>query len=116
LNWFDGVIDDQGLQHRCLTLIKLIDGEVLKAYELPNKLERKLLDYFTGFKRPIPVEFNGYYSERFQSDIKTLQDRIHSVDLSIRGTGEERAAHQIEMMKSLEDARKRANMNRLEEN
>ena len=116
LKWFGGVLDDPNMRHRCLTLIKLIDGEILKACELPNKLEYKLLDYFTRFKRPIPVEFNGYHSGRFQSDMKALQDRIYSVDLSIRGTPEERAAHQIEIMQSLKDARKRANMTRLGEN
>lgn len=37
-----------------------IDAEVLKAYELPPRLERKLLDIFWGHKRHVPFDFTGY--------------------------------------------------------
>ena len=37
-----------------------IDAEVLKLYNLPPRLERKLLDIFWGKQRPVPFEFTGY--------------------------------------------------------
>lgn len=46
-----------------------IDAEVLKAYDLPPILERQLLDCFQGIKRPIPIDFNGYYSKDFKAYI-----------------------------------------------
>jgi hypothetical protein len=46
-------------------LLLEIDAEVLKAYDLPPFLERQLLDCFQGIKRPVPIEFTGYYPENF---------------------------------------------------
>ncbi len=37
-----------------------IDAEILKLYNLPPRLERKLLDIFWGQQRPVPFEFTGY--------------------------------------------------------
>lgn len=37
-----------------------IDAEILKLYNLPPRLERKLLDIFWGQQRSVPFEFTGY--------------------------------------------------------
>ncbi len=50
-------------------LLVEIDAEVLKAYDLPPILERQLLDCFQGIKRPIPIDFTGYYPEDFTAYI-----------------------------------------------
>jgi hypothetical protein len=43
------------------TLLEL-DAEVLKLYDLPPRLERQLLDLFTGVKRKgVGCDFRGYY-------------------------------------------------------
>ena len=42
-----------------------VDGLVLKAYDLPPRLERKLLDFFRGYQRPFPFVFPDYYPEDF---------------------------------------------------
>lgn len=41
--------------------LKSIDAEILRAYDLPPKLERLLLDYFNGENRPVDHEFGDYY-------------------------------------------------------
>ncbi|MFC1972126.1 N-6 DNA methylase [Chloroflexota bacterium] len=47
-------------------LIMQIDAVLLKAYDLPPKLERQLLDFFEGSKRPGDPEFTEYYPKGFQ--------------------------------------------------
>lgn len=42
-----------------------IDGLILKAYDLPPRLERKLLERFRGHPRPVPFDFPDYYPEDF---------------------------------------------------
>lgn len=44
-----------------------IDAEILKIYNLPSRLERKLLDLFNGHKRPVPFEFTGYIPPEIDS-------------------------------------------------
>jgi hypothetical protein len=46
-----------------------IDAVVLKAYDLPARLERELLDMFAGHKRPGPVPFDRYYPADFEAAI-----------------------------------------------
>lgn len=46
-----------------------IDAEILRAYDLPPRLERELLDTFQGKERPVPFEFVGYYPENFEAYI-----------------------------------------------
>jgi hypothetical protein len=41
------------------------DALILKAYNLPPRLERKLLDFFRGYKRPVPFDFRDYFSPEF---------------------------------------------------
>ena len=42
-----------------------LDAELLAAYDLPPRVERELLDYFAGHRRPGPVAFDRYYPEGF---------------------------------------------------
>jgi hypothetical protein len=46
--------------------LRKIDAEVLRCYDLPPRLERQLLDYFRGHKRPVPFEFGDYYPADFK--------------------------------------------------
>ena len=42
-----------------------IDSLILKAYDLPPRLERKLLDLFCGHPRPVPFDFPDYFPKDF---------------------------------------------------
>ena len=53
-------------QHPCLTLMRLIDAEVLKAYDLEPRIERMLLDYFNGHQRLGPIKFIQYFPPTFR--------------------------------------------------
>ncbi len=50
----------------CKKLLRSIDAEVLKAYDLPPRVERSLLNHFSGHARPGPVEFTRYLPEAFE--------------------------------------------------
>lgn len=47
-------------------LLLSIDSLILKAYDLPPRLERKLLDFFRGYPRPVPFHFPDYFPEGFK--------------------------------------------------
>jgi len=49
----------------CSNTLLLIDSLILKAYDLPPRLERKLLDLFRGHPRPVPFDFPDYYPKDF---------------------------------------------------
>ena len=51
---------------QCITTIMEIDSLILKAYDLPPRLERKLLDLFRGHPRPVPFDFPDYFPEDFR--------------------------------------------------
>lgn len=53
----------------CRQLMYQIDAEVLAAYDLSPRLEKELLDYFAGYKRPGPVQFDRYYPPGFRPAI-----------------------------------------------
>lgn len=42
-----------------------IDAAVLKGYDLPPEIERRLLDYFRGSPRPVPFKFTAYPLDTF---------------------------------------------------
>jgi hypothetical protein len=46
-----------------------IDALVLKGYNLPPRLERQLLDFFRGEKRPVPFAFTEYFPVSFSATI-----------------------------------------------
>lgn len=50
----------------CVEILRELDSIVLKAYDLPPRLERKLLDFFRGYHRPVPFPFPDYFPEDFQ--------------------------------------------------
>lgn len=50
----------------CIQMLMKIDSLVLKAYDLPPRLERKLLEFFRGYPRPVPFDFPNYYPEDFK--------------------------------------------------
>lgn len=47
-------------------LLRRIDATVLLGYDLPPRIERKLLDYFRGFRRPTPFAFGEYFPADFR--------------------------------------------------
>jgi hypothetical protein len=51
--------------HECIKILLEIDGLILKAYDLPPTLERKLLEHFRGHLRPVPFDFPDYYPKEF---------------------------------------------------
>lgn len=46
-----------------------IDAYVLKGYNLQPRLERQLLDFFQGVKRPVPFRFAEYFPQSFAPTI-----------------------------------------------
>lgn len=67
--WSEALSDAGNYSQTCLELLRQIDGEVLAAYDLPPRMERKLLDYFAGLKRPVPIGFERYYPSDFRPAI-----------------------------------------------
>lgn len=58
-------VDDEVLNR----LLIAIDAEVLRSYDLPPRLERRLLEYFRGHKRPVPHEFVEWIPKAFTAFI-----------------------------------------------
>lgn len=50
----------------CLQALRRLDAALLRAYDLPPRLERELLDLFAGHRRPGPVPFDRYYPEGYR--------------------------------------------------
>ena len=53
--------------------LREIDGLILKAYDLPPRLERQLLDFFRGYPRPVPFPFPDYFPADFKPCIPLYQ-------------------------------------------
>lgn len=66
LEWLAQPIRNGSMEWRCRQALMRIDAELLTAYDLPPRVERELLDYFAGHRRPGPVEFDRYYPEDFR--------------------------------------------------
>ncbi|MCK5023439.1 MAG: N-6 DNA methylase, partial [Candidatus Aenigmarchaeota archaeon] len=61
--------DDKAKKEKKSCLLK-IDAEVLRLYDLPPRLEKQLLDSFTGHKRKgVDFDFDEYYPKEFSSYI-----------------------------------------------
>ena len=58
--WLAQEVDEREAHDQCLQLLLEIDAEVLRAYDLPLRVEHDLLDYFHGHNRAGPVDFNHY--------------------------------------------------------
>jgi hypothetical protein len=67
--WIAGSYSHLGFEDRCRDLTLRVDAEILAAYDLAPRLERKLLDYFEGFSRPGPVAFDRYYPPDFRPSV-----------------------------------------------
>ncbi len=69
LQWLAQRVPDKESELRCREILVRIDAELLTAYDLPPRVERELLDYFAGHRRPGPVEFYRYYPDDFRPAI-----------------------------------------------
>lgn len=58
--------DQLAAEQRCRQALYRIDTALLAAYDLAPRLERELLDFFAGQRRPGPVAFERYYPEDFR--------------------------------------------------
>jgi hypothetical protein len=67
--WLQSGYGAHRFEAQCRELVWQIDAEVLAAYDLPPRLERRLLDYFEGFQRPGPIQFDRYYPPDFRPSI-----------------------------------------------
>lgn len=56
-------------QQRAKKILLQMDALVLKGYGLPPWLERRLLDFFRGERRPVPFEFGDYYPADFTANL-----------------------------------------------
>jgi hypothetical protein len=65
-----------------------IDALVLKGYDLPPKLERKLLDFFRGcgHSRQVPFAFGDYFPPDFEPSFSLLEYLSDELRLSTAGT------------------------------
>ena len=51
-------------------ILLLIDAEVMRLYDLPPKMEKRILDLFQGVQRKgVDFPFKGYYPEGFESAV-----------------------------------------------
>jgi hypothetical protein len=53
-------------------LLLSIDAEIMRLYDLPPKMEKRILDLFRGFKikrKGVDFDFKGYYPEGFESAV-----------------------------------------------
>lgn len=67
--WTDGTLGHSEAHNTCGSLLQSIDAEVLKAYDFHPRIERFLLDYFSGHQRPGPVQFTEYFPSWFKPHI-----------------------------------------------
>jgi len=56
-------------ERRLRACLQQIDALVLKGYDLPPRMERKLLDLFRGHRRPVPFDFDRFYPDDFRPSI-----------------------------------------------
>ena len=58
------------VQEEAKHLLLCVDAEVMRLYDLPPKMEKRVLDLFQGVQRKgVDFEFTGYYSEGFESAV-----------------------------------------------
>ncbi len=100
-------------------LHRRIDAEVLRLYDLPAPLERKVLDLFSGVRRRgVPFEQTGYFPKDFTeldrlSDLlavtvdwpKTNRRRAKLIDLEEDRRLTPQQADELENLQRLADAR-----------
>ena len=58
------------VQEEARRLLLSIDAQVMRLYDLPPKMEKRVLDLFQGVQRKgVDFEFTGYYPEGFESAV-----------------------------------------------
>ena len=55
-----------GFEDRANSALQEIDAEILRAYDLPPRMERRLLEYFRGETRPTLHAWTHWLPEDFQ--------------------------------------------------
>ncbi len=70
----------------CVRILYRIDALILRGYDLPPKLERKLLEFFRGYQRPLPFDFPDYYPADFKPCIPLY--KFIEMDLKQASAGE----------------------------
>lgn len=61
---------EAGIRDEAKSVLLRIDAEVLRLYDLPPKMEKRVLDLFSGSQRKgVDFEFKGYYPAGFESAI-----------------------------------------------
>lgn len=66
---------DQPNPDRVIEHLLRLDAAVLDAYELPDRVQRQLLDQFQGWRRPLAVGFERYFPDHF-CDVISLGDLV----------------------------------------
>ncbi len=66
------LVEEYGLLHatdevRLNRLLMEIDAIVLRGYDLPPRLERRVLNFFDGFARPVRHDFPGWFPPDFKA-------------------------------------------------
>lgn len=56
-------------EDRARRILLQMDALILRGYGLPPWLERKLLDFFRGERRPVPFDFGDYFPAEFGPNI-----------------------------------------------
>lgn len=64
---------EESVFYECREILLKLDSLILETYDLPPRLERKLLDFFKGYDRPIPFQFPEYFPEEFKPCIPLHQ-------------------------------------------
>jgi len=58
------------VQNKAKHLLLTIDSEVMRLYDLPPRMEKRVLDLFQGVQRKgVDFSFTGYYPEDFESAV-----------------------------------------------
>jgi hypothetical protein len=85
-----------------LWLLREMDAEILRLYDLPAHAERWMLDQFKGEPRPgIPVPFTEYYPDDFKADVPLYVFLSKTFQKTLRGKTSEWTKRQEERYDSL---------------
>ena len=84
--WRFGLICSSMRNFLAGVILKRLDAEVLRLYDLPARAEKKLLDLFASRERPgVPGRLKGYYPRRFTQPIPLYAYLSDSYQALLRG-------------------------------
>jgi hypothetical protein len=93
---------DGASQADIVELLRRLDAEILRQYDLPAHAERWMLDQFAGEPRPgIPVPFTSYYPENFKADVPLYVYLSRTFQQALRGKSPELTSRQEERYDAL---------------